>query len=159
MRNFGWCLLAAALVATACSSGQTATFAVTGASVDPTYTCPRGADNAAYDLHATIDVHNGTSAAVTVKTVTAELKLVAFKGGWLEKFGDKYEAADVKFAPTSIGAGATTAVNATIPSACTNGKSGPGQPAYGEYNVTMHLATSNGAFTVSSKNRHRIVAG
>ena len=50
--------LAMAVWLVACSSTP-ATFALIGASVDPTYKCPGGANNAAYDLHATIDARIG----------------------------------------------------------------------------------------------------
>ena len=76
----------------ACSSGQPSTFVLTSASVDPTYWCPGGANNAAYDLHATIDVRNGTSKVVTIDSATAEMRLVSVKGNWLEKVGDRYTA-------------------------------------------------------------------
>src|SRR5947207_633326 len=68
--------LATAVWLVACSSTP-ATFALIGASVDPTYKCPGGANNAAYDLHATIDARNNTSRPVTVESITAEMTLTA----------------------------------------------------------------------------------
>jgi hypothetical protein len=141
-----------------CSSGQTSTFALTSASVDPTYWCPGGANNAAYDVHATVDVHNGTSKVVTIDSATAEMKLISVKGNWLEKVGDRYTAGTVTYSPTSVGAGSSAPVTATIPSACTSGKYGAGASSYGDYDVTVHMTTSAGAFSITAKNQHRILA-
>jgi len=97
-------LAVAGWLGAACSSSPT-TFALTGASVDPQFWCPGGAKNAPYDVHATIDAHNGTSSAVSITSVTADMTLTAVKGSWLEKVGDRYEAGAVKFEPSSIAAG------------------------------------------------------
>src|SRR6202163_3448843 len=83
-------LILAVVGIAACTVGAPSTFTLNTASVDATYTCPLGAANAPYNLNATIDVRNGTSSAVTIKSVTAVMTLVAVKGGWLEKVGDKY---------------------------------------------------------------------
>ena len=117
--------LATAVWLVACSSTP-ATFALIGASVDPTYKCPGGANNAAYDLHATIDARNNTSRPVTVESITAEMTL--------------------------------TATHVTIPSACTSGKYGEGVSSSGDYTVTMHIATSAGAYAISARNQHQILA-
>jgi hypothetical protein len=145
--------VAACLIA-ACSSS---TFALTNASVDSTYTCPIGANNAPYSVQATVDAHNGTSGTVRINSVTADMALEALNGPWLEKIGDKYQASDVTVAPTSVAAGANANLKVTIPSACTNGKS-TGGGSYGDYRVTVHLATSAGNFSISSKALHRLVA-
>ncbi len=148
-------VVAACLItASACSSS---TFALTNASVDQSYTCPVGANNAPYDLHATVDAHNGTSGSVTITSVNAYLTLEAVNGPWLEKVGDKYQASNVTVAPTSIAAGANASLQVTIPSACTNGKAANGA-SYGDYRATVHLATSAGNFSISSKTLHRLVA-
>jgi len=151
-------LLGAACLAAACSNGQPSTFTVTNASVDPTYWCPGGANNAAYDLHATIDVRNGTSKSVTIDSATAELKLVAVKGNWLEKIGDRYDTSKVSYSPTSVDGGSSAAVKVTIPSACTSGKYGASASSYGDYEVTVHLTTSAGVFSITAKNQHQILA-
>ena len=137
-----------------CGSGS---FTLTGASVDPTYTCPVGADNAPYDLHASVDVHNGTSSTVTIKSIAAELTLEAITGLWLEKVGDKYEAGSLSFAPASVASGSNATLRVTIPSACTNSKATNSASA-GDYRVTIHLVTSAGTYSISSKNRHLLVA-
>lgn len=148
-------VVAACLITTA--SCASSTFDLTNASVDQSYTCPVGANNAPYEIQATVDAHNGTSATVTIKSVSVDLTLEAVNGPWLEKVGDKYEASNVTVAPPSIAAGANASLKVTIPSACTNGKATNGA-SYGDYRVTVHLATSAGNFSISTKKAHRLVA-
>ncbi len=140
------------------SSPSSTTFTLTGASVDPTYQCPGGANNAPYDLHATIDVRNGTARAVTISDVKAEMKLIAVKAEWPEKVGDRYDAGSVKFEPSDVPAGAGAKLRVTIPSACTSGAYGANPSRWGRYQVTMHLVTSSGAFSISAANPHEIEA-
>jgi hypothetical protein len=151
-------LLAVACLMAACSAGQPSTFSLTGASVDPAYWCPGGASNAPYDLHATIDVHNGTNKAVSIQSVTAEMKLTAVNGTWLEKVGDRYDAGSATYAPSIVAAGSSAALKVTIPSACTSGKYGASVSSYGNYEVTMHLTTSSGVFSIAAQNQHQILA-
>jgi len=148
---------AAGWLAAACSSSPT-TFALTSASVDPQYSCPGGAKNAPYDVHATIAAHNGTSSAVNIESVTAEMTLTAVKGRWLEKVGDRYEAETVKFEPSRVAAGSSATIKVTIPSACTSGSYGTGPSSSGEYRVTMRLTTSTGVHAISASNQHQILA-
>lgn len=143
-------------LAAVCSSAP-ATFSLTGASVDPTYRCPGGANNSAYDLHATVNARNGTSKAVTISSVTAEMRLTAVRGSWLERVGDRYEAENVKFEPSSVGAGETATLKVTIPSACTSGAYGSTVSNWGQYQVTMHITTSSGAYSISATNLHEIL--
>jgi hypothetical protein len=157
MRNVLLAAFALAFVA-ACSTSKSATFTLNSASVDTTYYCPGGANNAAYDLHATVNVHNGTSKAVTIDAVTAQMTVASIKGSWLEKVGERYSADGVKFAPVTVPAGEDSSVKLTIPSACTSGKYGTGTPSSADYNVTMHLTTSAGTFTITAANQHEIVA-
>jgi uncharacterized protein YcfL len=157
MRNVLLAALALVLVA-ACSTSKPATFTLDSASVDTTYYCPSGANNAAYDLHATVNVHNGTSKAVTIDAVTAQMTVASIKGPWLEKVGERYNADGVKFAPVTVAAGEDSSVKLTIPSACTTGKYGTGTPSSADYNVTVHLTTSAGTFTITAANQHEIVA-
>ena len=141
-----------------CSVGSPSTFSLNGASVDTTYTCPTGADKTAYELHATIDIRNGTSSKVTIKSVAAAMTLSAVKGTWLERIGDKYEASGVTFAPSAVGAGSSAALKVTFPSACTNGNAPSAGASYGDYSVALVVTASSGTYTIESKNRHRIVA-
>jgi hypothetical protein len=130
---------------------------LTNASVDQSYQCPVGANNAPYELHTTVDAHNTTSKSVTINSVTADLTLEAINGPWLEKVGDKYQTSNVTVAPANVAPGAKASLKVTIPSACTNGKATNGA-SYGDYRVTVHLATSAGNFSISSKTLHRLVA-
>jgi hypothetical protein len=149
--------LALAWLAGACSSGAP-TFTVVKASVDPTYWCPGGANNAPYELHATVDVRNGTSGTVTVRSMTAEMRLAAVHGSWLEKVGDRYDAGSVAFTPGTVGAGSSATFRVTIPSACTSDRYELGGSSFGDYAVTLHLVTSAGAYTITAQNQHQIRA-
>lgn len=145
------------VVAGGCTAGAPSTVSLNSATVDSSFTCPASADNAPYELHATIDFRNGTSSSVTIKSVTASMTLFAVKGTWLGRIGDKYEASGVTFAPATVGAGKSTSLKVTIPSACTNG---PAPTAsYGEYSVGLAVNASSGTYTIASQNRHRILAG
>jgi hypothetical protein len=141
-----------------CSFGSPTTFTLDSASVDPSYTCPVGASNEPYTLHGTIDVYNGTSRAVSISTVDATLTLAAVKGGWLQKVGDKYVAANITFTPPEVGAGSSAKLDVTIPSACT-GRTANSPVASGDYVVGFTMITSAGNFKVESKDRHRISTG
>lgn len=143
--------------ASACSQSSPATVALKSASVDSTYACPAGVDNAPYPIHATIELRNGTSSTVTIKSVAAAMTLAAVKGSWLERVGDKYEASGVTFTPSTVSAATSASLNVTIPSACTNGKTPSPTANYGEYSVSMVVTASSGTYTIESKNRHRIV--
>lgn len=145
-------------VLAACSSSSQPAFTLAGASVDPTYFCPGGANNAPYDLHATVRAHNSTGKAVTIDAVTAQMTVASIKGVWLEKVGDRYEAANAKFTPTTIAPGTDTTLKLTIPSACTSAKYGTGTSSSADYKVSIRLTTSAGHFTVSAGNQHEIVA-
>jgi len=143
-----------ALLATGCSSSSSNAFAVTAASVDASYLCPSGSSNSSYDVHATVHVHNPTSSAVAIESVAAEMTLVAVKGGWLEKVGDKYDPAKVSFTPYSAPAGGDTTLDVTIGSSCTNGKGGA--TSYGDYRLALTVTTSSGTYSVTARNNHRI---
>jgi hypothetical protein len=138
-----------------CSLGSSSSFTVSNASVDQTYTCPVSAKNLQYDVHGTIDVHNGTSKTVTISALTAIMTLAAVNGGWLQKVGDKFDAGDVTYSPTSVAAGSSATVAVTIPSACT-GRAAKSPPAWGDYVLTFTMKTSAGTFKLDSQNKHRI---
>jgi hypothetical protein len=157
MRQVFLAALALALSA-GCSSTAPAAFTLESASVDPTYYCPGGANNAAYDLHATVHVRNTTGKAVTIDAVTAQMTVASVKGSWLEKVGARYDADGVKFAPATVAAGGSSSVKLTIPSACTSGKYGTGTSSAAEYDVTVHLTTSAGSYAIKAANQHEIVA-
>lgn len=153
----GLLILVAVAFAAACSSSASPAFVVKSASVDPTYFCPGGANNASYNLHATIVVHNGTGKAVTIDAMTAQMRLASVKGPWLEKVGDRYDASNVKFTPATVDAGKDASLQVTVPSACTSGSYGTGTSSSADYDVTIHMTTSAGSFAVTAANQHEIV--
>jgi hypothetical protein len=142
-----------------CSGGGAAGLALNSASVDPSYTCPAGSVDAPYSLHGTIGLHNGTSSKVSIESVTAVMTVAAVKGTWLEKLGDRYEAAGVTSSLRSLGAGSSTSMEVVVPSSCTGGKAPTTESSYGEYSVGFTVTTSSGTYRIESANRHRIVAG
>ena len=149
--------LTAVIALAACSSTSSQSFALTSASVDPTYFCPGGASNAPYDLHGTVNVHNGTSAPVTIKSVSAQMTLASVRGDWLEKVGDRFDAPNLTFTPQEVAAGANGSLSVTIPSACTSGKYGTGVSSSGDYDVRISVQTSAGTYSITAGNRHEIV--
>lgn len=151
-------LLTACAMTSACAVGRPSTFTLTSASVDPSFTCPVGAADTRYEISATVDSQNDTSSQVTIRSASARLKLVAVKGTWLESVGDTYDAAGVTFTPATVAAGARTALRLAIPSSCSNGKPGTKGASYADYSVAIQLSTSAGMFSITSKDRHRIVA-
>jgi len=126
------------------------------ASVDQRYTCPVGAKDLQYEFHGTIEAHNTTSKTVTISAVTATMTLAAVKGGWLQKVGDKFDAGNVTYTPTSVGPGSSQTIDVAIPSACT-GRAAGSPAAWGDYAVTFAITSSAGSFKLDSQNRHRIV--
>jgi hypothetical protein len=158
LTRFGLLLLLGAATA-GCSNGAPAAFALNSASVDSPYACPSTANNSPYNVHATIEVRNGTSSTVTIRSVAARMTLAATKGSWLQKVGDKYEATAVKFTPETIGAGSFSSVQVAIPSACTSGKTAKVDSSYGDYSIELTVVASSGTYKIASVNRHRILAG
>jgi hypothetical protein len=146
------------LLLAGCSFGSSSTFTVSNASVDQGYTCPVSARNLQYDVHGTLDAHNGTSQTVTISALTATMTLAAVNGGWLQKVGEKFDAGNVTYTPTSVGAGSSATLAVTIPSACT-GRAAKAPVASGDYVVTFTMTTTAGSFKLDSKNKHRIATG
>lgn len=145
----------AALVLGACGSSG---FTVGSVTVDGPYTCAPGSTNSPYSLHANVPLDNSTSNQVQVKSVTAVMVVAAVHGQWLQAVGTKYDAGDVQFAPSKIGAGARSTLTATIPSACTNVQHKGTNDNYADYSVQLTIATSAGTFHATSQNKHRIIA-
>lgn len=146
------------LLVSSCAIGAPETFTLTNASADSIYSCPRGSRNAYYDLHVSVDSHNGTASPVAIKSVTAVLTLAAVHGDWLQQVGSKYNTGQVSYKPLNVGAGADTKLNLIIPSACTNGSSAGTSASYAEYSIALTVTTSAGTSRVDTKNRHRITA-
>jgi hypothetical protein len=136
--------------------GSPGAFALSGATVDSSHSCPAGATNAAYDLHGTIDGHNGTSSSVSITSVSAAMTLADSHGGWLQQVGYRYLAGNVAFAPNRVASGSNAALKVTVPSACTNPAKSGGSASYGDYAVVLTVVTSAGTFKITSRNKHRI---
>ncbi len=151
-------LVLAVMVASACSSSQPSTFTLTSASTDATYWCPGHANNAPYDVHASISVHNGNSSAVAITGVTAQMTLEHIGGTWLEKVGDAYDAGAASFTPATVKPGSGTTLKIKFKSACTSPAYGTGASSYGDYKVTLRVTTSAGSYSIASANLHRILA-
>lgn len=149
------CVAVLAAGAVACGSSA---FSIGSPSVDASYTCPAGSNNAPYDLHATADADNPTAQNVEVRSVSAVMVLAAVHGAWQQKVGSEYDAGPVQFSPKTIGANSKTKLEATIPSACTNGPHPADTADYGDYSVTLTVMTSAGTFKLTSTNKHRIQA-
>ena len=145
-----------AILVSACGFGANAEFVLSDASVQQSYVCPSSTSDSPYGIQASIKSHNGTSGAVSIKSVSVVMTLAAVHGGWLQKVGYKYDAGSVTFAPDRVGPGADATLLVTIPSSCRS--KSVGSLSYADYSVAMTVATSAGTFRVESKNRHRIVA-
>jgi hypothetical protein len=139
-----------------CGGGPSAGFTLSNAIVQPNFICPAGATTP-YGFQATVAGHNSTSGPVTIRSVSAAMTVAAVNGGWLQKVGYRYDASNLQFSPDHVAAGAGASLTVTIPSACTNQKTG-GQLSYAEYSVALTFVTSAGTFKIVSRNRHRIIA-
>ena len=148
----------AVIVAAACSGSQPSTFGLSSASTDPTYWCPGNANNAPYDVHASISMRNGTPSTVTITAVTALMTLEHVGGMWLEKVGDAYDAGTASFAPTTVKGGSNATLKVKFRSACTSPAYGTGESSYADYKITLRVTTSAGSYSISSANLHRILA-
>jgi hypothetical protein len=142
------------VVLAACGSSA---FSIASPSVDASYTCPAGAKNTPYDLHATADADNPTAQTIDVRSVSAVMVVAAVHGDWQQKVGSEYDAGQVQFSPQRVGASSKVKLQVTIPSACTNGPH-PAAADYGDYTVKLTVTTSAGTFKLTSTNKHRIQA-
>lgn len=102
---------------------------------------------------------NGTSSSVTLKSVTAVMTLVAVKGPWLEKVGDRYLPSGIITYISTLAAGASTSAEVIIPSSCTRAATTATEAIYGEYSVGFTVTTNAGTYSVLSSNHHRIIGG
>jgi hypothetical protein len=144
------------LLCCGCGGGSSTSFTLSNASVQPNFVCPAAATTP-YGLQATVVGHNSTSSAVTIKSASAAMTVTAVNGGWLQKVGYRYDASSLQFSPNHLAAGSGATLTVTIPSSCTNHKTG-GQLSYAEYLVALTFVTSAGTFKIESRNRHRIIA-
>ena len=150
------CALAILVVASGC--GESSNFSLSNAKVDLNHACASAVNNASYDLHATVEMHNGKSSSVSITSVSAVMTLSAVHGGWLQQVGYQYEAQNLAFTPDHVGAGAGATLKVTVPSACTNQSPNGGPVSYADYSVALTVITSAGTFKIGSSNKHRIIA-
>lgn len=101
---------------------------------------------------------NPSASQVQVKSVKAVMVVASVHGQWLQAVGTKYDAGDVQFTPSKVGAGTKSTLTATIPSACTNAQHKGTNDNYADYSVQLTIVTSAGTFHVTSQNKHRILA-
>jgi len=149
------CALAILVLASAC--GGSSDFSLSNARVDLNHACASAVNNAPYDLHATIEMHNGKSSSVSITGASAVMTLSAVHGGWLQQVGYQYEAQNLAFTPDHVGAGSTATLKVTVPSACTNQSPNGGPVSYADYSVALTVITSAGTFKIGSQNKHRII--
>ena len=147
-----------AIVVVAIAGCGASGFALTGATVDGTYTCAVGSANSAYDVHVKIASDNPTSSAVAIDSVDAVMVVADVHGQWQQGVGTKYEAGDLQFSPHSVGANGKATLTATIRSACTNLQHPGTNDDYADYSVQLTVKTSAGTFHLTSSNKHRIIA-
>ena len=95
---------------------------------------------------------------MTIKTVTAVMKLASVHGVWLQQVGSKFNAGKVSFGPPRVAAGSDATLTLIIPSSFTNGSQAGAAASYGEYSVTLTVTSSAGTHSVDTKNLHRITA-
>jgi len=150
-------VIAITALAISCGSGS-GDFTLSNATVDPNHACASGATNAPYNILVTVDSHNGRSSSVSIRNVSAVLKLAAVHGGWLQPVGYEYDAQNLAFAPDHVAAGASATLTVTVPSACTNKSSSGGPVSYADYSVAVTVATSAGTFKIGARNKHRLIA-
>lgn len=151
-------LCALAILVLACGCGGSSDFTLSNARADLDHACASAVKNAPYDLHVTVEMHNGRSTSVSIASVSAVMTLSAVHGGWLQEVGYQYEAQNVAFSPDTVGAGSTSTLRVTVPSACTNQSPNGGPVSYADYSVALTVVTSAGTFKIGSQNKHRIIA-
>lgn len=153
-RPFALVAALAAMAACGPICGIGASFSLSNARVDATYTCPYPADNLPYTVHASIDANNTTGNSVRVKTINETWTNVAIHGNWTGVKGDHGTDVISAINPTSVGAGAKATIRFSIGFHCTNG--GAGGDTYGDFAFKFTLITTSGNYTINSVNTHRL---
>ena len=151
-------LYALTIVVLACSCGGSSDFSLSNARTDPDHACASAVNNAPYDLHVTVEMHNGRSTSVSITGVSAVMTLSAVHGGWLQEVGYQYGTQNLVFAPARVGGGSSATLDVKVPSACTNQSPNGGPVSYADYSVNLTVVTSAGTFKIGSQNKHRIIA-
>jgi hypothetical protein len=134
--------------------GIGAHFSLSNARVDSVYTCPNLSNNRPYDVHGSIDVDNSTANRVTIKSMTEMDELVKTGGDWNGPKTAKSGGPITNYEPRSIDAGAGATIRFSVVFDCTD--SGAGSGTFGEFAFKFTMATSNGTFSISAGNHHRL---
>jgi hypothetical protein len=136
-----------------CLSGKVT---LSNARVDPTFTCPNPATNLPYDVHGSVELDNATGNTLTVKSVSEADELVDVHGGWnIGEVGTKSEDPVDSFSPKSVKGGDKAAIKFIIKFICTD--NGVAADTYGDFTFKFTMVTSEGTYTISSANKHRLV--
>lgn len=151
-------LPALAMMALACCCGGSSDFSLSNAKTELDHACASAVTNQPYDLHVTVEMHNGRSSAVSITSVSAVMTLTAIHGGWLQEVGYQYEAQNLVYAPDRVAAGSSSTLKITVPSSCTNQSPDGGPVSWADYSVTVTVITSAGTFKIATQNKHRIIA-
>jgi hypothetical protein len=151
-------LICALAILVLAGCGGSSDFTLSNAKADLNHACASAVNNAPYDLHVTVEMHNGKSSSVSITGVSAVMTLSAVHGGWLQPVGYQYEAQNLAFTPDHVGAGSTATLKVTVPSACTNQSPNGGPVSYADYSVALTVITTAGTFKIGSINKHRIIA-
>jgi hypothetical protein len=150
-------VLAAALLALgACTPvcGLGAHFSLSNARVDSVYTCPDPSTDRPYDVHGSIDVDNFTASNVAIKSMAEQDVLVKTGGNWDGPKTAKASDAVTNYTPRSINAGDKATVRFSIGFLCSN--TGAGGGTFGEFSFKFSLVTTNGTYTITAGNNHRL---
>jgi hypothetical protein len=145
----------AVLAVGACGPFCNGKVAVANAHVDPTFSCPRPADNYAYKVHGSVDIDNPTNQTLTVKSITEENTTVAIHGNWTGPLGAKGGSTITDFTPKTVKSGSKAIVRFTIAFECTD--SGPSVSTYADFDFKFTVVTSAGTFKLDGANKHRLV--
>jgi hypothetical protein len=151
-------LVLGAVVLGACALGQSGKFELTNPRNDSSYNCPNGSNSAPYNFHGDVDVDNGTSGSVSIKSVSVLLTAVAVHGNWIPKAGDRVEVLNVQFSPKTFEAGKKATLKITVPLVCTNSSHQGTGDNYGDYTTQFTIVTSSSTYKLTSRTKYRVHA-
>ncbi len=119
------------------------------------FTCPVDATDYGYFIDGTVDADNQTGKAVQIKSMATDVTVVKLAGIWGLRVGDKSSAADIQFAPRSIGSGQKATLKFATPWTCTDSGNNTVE-TYADFQVVLTMVTDNGTYRVTLPN-HRMV--
>lgn len=134
-----------------CLSGKVV---LSNAHLDSKFSCPRGSSDFGYDTHGTVDLDNGTSGTVTIRSVSTTATVVAVHGDWNGSVGAKSGADNISFSPKTVAPGSKTTIKFVTPWQCSD-PSGNSQ-TYADFAVQVILVTSAGTYKINTNN-HRLL--